>query len=515
MARRASNGDQQAIAVIFERYQKELYSFCVGLLGEPQDAQDALQNTMVKVLRALPGEEREISLRPWLYRIAHNEAIELRRSRHPTQALESHLVDQLESVSERVEQREQLEWVLRDLADLPERQRSVLVMRELSGLDFAEIGAALDTTGAVVRQSLYEARRNLEQMDRGRSLRCEAVARVLSDSDRRITRRRDIRAHLRDCPDCRRFRDAIEERRGALSAIPLVPFPAAVAGVAQSLAGGSAGGVVAAVSGVAKTIGALKAAGTIAAVAVVGTVAVEGGMMGATPSSPFSNGEQHRAQADSAQRQPGLRVAAGAQGASPSAQFALGRGGVSSVPAGTQVSNRRPRSLSSQVRGAAAVIAPRSGQAPREVGFPADPQGASVKADLALVHDESTHPYEPDGNHSEEGMGSATEKSRAGQIEKDASASAKSPQEKRDHPDHPAHPENGHAPDAAAPSSEARAESAKTPPGQAKKQASAEEPAPAPVTPAPVSSEPTAVEADAAPPDEGAESNGKAKGHEK
>lgn len=214
LARRASKGDRRAIAAIFERYQQELYGFCLGLLGEPQDAQDALQNTMVKILRALPGEEREISLRPWLYRIAHNEAIEMLRRRHPTQALDGYLVDRQSSVMEQAEQREQLEWLLKDLADLPERQRAVLVMRELNGLDFAEIGAALDTSGAVVRQSLYEARRNLEQMDHGRAMRCETVARVLLDADRRIARRRDIRAHLRDCPDCRRFQDAIGRNGG-------------------------------------------------------------------------------------------------------------------------------------------------------------------------------------------------------------------------------------------------------------------------------------------------------------
>src|SRR6059058_4951916 len=85
LARRATRGDEQALGAIFERYQQELYRFCLGLLGEPQDAQDALQNTMVKTLRALPGEKREIALRPWLYRVAHNEAIDLLRTKRVTQ----------------------------------------------------------------------------------------------------------------------------------------------------------------------------------------------------------------------------------------------------------------------------------------------------------------------------------------------------------------------------------------------------------------------------------------------
>lgn len=217
LARRATSGDEQALGAIFERYQQELYRFCLGLLGEPQDAQDALQNTMVKALRALPGEEREIALRPWLYRVAHNEAVDLRRTRRETQTLDKHLLDAHSSVAERAEHRERLEWLFTDLGDLPERQRAVLVMRELSGLDFADIGAALGTSGAVVRQTLYEGRRNLQQMDLGRGMRCEAVAQVLSDADGRISGRRQIRAHLRHCPACRRFQDRLEARKEVVS----------------------------------------------------------------------------------------------------------------------------------------------------------------------------------------------------------------------------------------------------------------------------------------------------------
>lgn len=282
LARRATKGDRQALGVIFERYQQELYRFCLGLLGEPQDAQDALQNAMVKALRALPGEKREIALRPWLYRIAHNEAINLRRGRRATQALDRRLRDGHSSVAEAAEHRERLQWALRDLRDLPDRQRAVLVMRELSGLDFADIGAALGTSGAVVRQTLYEARRNLEQMDRGRGLRCEAVTRVLSDADGRVSSRREIRAHLRDCPNCRRFQERIEARKEALAG--LAPLPAgAAAGLLQTVLGGAggsaAGGITAAAGGgVAQSVGTagiLKAVAAVAAVAVVGTATVE------------------------------------------------------------------------------------------------------------------------------------------------------------------------------------------------------------------------------------------------
>src|SRR5689334_18528700 len=76
LALRAAGGEEAAFAAIFDRYQRGLYRYCLALVGNPQDAQDALQNSMVKVLRALPGETRRIVLKPWLYRIAHNESLE-------------------------------------------------------------------------------------------------------------------------------------------------------------------------------------------------------------------------------------------------------------------------------------------------------------------------------------------------------------------------------------------------------------------------------------------------------
>ena len=286
LAQRASEGDQRAFAAIYDRYGDRLYRFCLAIVGNSQDAQDALQNTMVKVLRALPGEKRQIKLKPWLYRIAHNESVELLRRRRGTEELDPELAGQGSGLAEEAELRERLRRLIADMEELPERQRATLVMRELAGLGFAEIGAALGTTPATARQTLYEARLSLHQMDAGREMSCATVTKALSDADGRTARRREIRAHLRACPNCRRFREELKERQDDFAA--LSPLPAAVAaGLLSSILGGnggSAGGGLAAVLGggaakVAGTSVAVKSAATVAVVAAVGFSATRGDLV--------------------------------------------------------------------------------------------------------------------------------------------------------------------------------------------------------------------------------------------
>jgi hypothetical protein len=156
-------------------------------------------------------------------------------------------------------------------------------MRELAGLDFAQIGAALSTSPAVARQTLYEARLSLRQMDEGREMSCETVTKALSDGDGRVTRRRDLHAHLRTCASCRRFREEIEGRKRDLAA--LSPLPAvAAAGLLQGLLGGqgaAGGGLATALgAGAAKSLGAsaaLKGAATVAVMAAIGVSAADRG----------------------------------------------------------------------------------------------------------------------------------------------------------------------------------------------------------------------------------------------
>jgi RNA polymerase sigma factor (sigma-70 family) len=245
LALRAAQGDRSAFEEIYNRYHQDLYRFCLAMLGNPQDAQDALQNTMVKVLRNLPGEKREIKLKPWLYRIARNESVETLRKRRDTAELEPQQMP-VAAVTETAETRERLRTLLADLEQLPERQRAALVMRELAGLDFEQIGAAFDSSAAVARQTLYEARLGLRQLEAGREMRCADVMIELSNADGRVTRRRDIRAHLRSCADCRTFRGQIGKRHEDLAALAPLPL-AASAGLLQGVL--SAGGAVGAAGG--------------------------------------------------------------------------------------------------------------------------------------------------------------------------------------------------------------------------------------------------------------------------
>src|ERR671928_306377 len=81
LAALTSTGDARAFAVLFERHHQALYRYCRSILRHDEDAQDALQSAMTRAFAALQTERRELELRPWLFRIAHNEAVSILRRR--------------------------------------------------------------------------------------------------------------------------------------------------------------------------------------------------------------------------------------------------------------------------------------------------------------------------------------------------------------------------------------------------------------------------------------------------
>jgi RNA polymerase sigma factor (sigma-70 family) len=272
LARLAARGDRRALEAIFRRHHQELYRYCRAIVRDPHDAEDALQATMMKIAAALPGETREISLRPWLFRIAHNEAISVLRARRPTADLDQQLPADGEDVELQAEQRDRLRRLIQDLDGLPARQRGALIMRELSGFSFAEVGAAFAISAEAAKQAVYEARVALQEISEGREMDCRAVRRTISDGDRRRLRGRRVRAHLSDCERCADFAAAIDRRRADLSALaPPIAAPAALAAL-HAAAGASATG---AATGAGVTLA--GSAAIKSAVAVVAAVAITGG----------------------------------------------------------------------------------------------------------------------------------------------------------------------------------------------------------------------------------------------
>ena len=287
--RAAAQGDERAFAAIYRRHSSELYRYCVTILGSPEDAADAVQNAVAKSLSALRGGAEPRHLKAWLYRIAHNEAIDLVRRRRGSAQLDEAetVVDQRQAGS--LESRAELRELISDLTELPERQRGALVMRELGGLSIQEIAGALQTNPGAAKQAIYEARAGLHEMAEGRAMECAEVRKSLSDADGRRLRGRQMRAHLRACPGCTDFRSAIAVRTAELHAIPVLPLVGGGALLSGIFGGGGGGG---ATGGGGFAIGAAGIAGTTAAkVAAVAVLTAAVGFGGSEATKLVGGGD--------------------------------------------------------------------------------------------------------------------------------------------------------------------------------------------------------------------------------
>jgi RNA polymerase sigma factor (sigma-70 family) len=244
LATMVAEGNDDAFATLYRRHHQDVYRYCLSLLRREADARDALQSSMLAALSALRARGIEGAFKPWLFRIAHNESVSIIRGRAREAPSEA---PPTAASSDDRETREQLRTLVSDLAALPERQRGAIVMRELSGLSYAEIAAALSTSEAGGKQLVYEARMALQDLRAGHEMSCDLVRERISAHDRRLLRGRKVRSHLRGCQPCQDFERGIDHRRSglALLAPPLLPL-AAAAVLENVFGGGGTGGGVAA-----------------------------------------------------------------------------------------------------------------------------------------------------------------------------------------------------------------------------------------------------------------------------
>jgi RNA polymerase sigma-70 factor (ECF subfamily) len=153
----SQEGSRVAFEAIVARYRRQIVSYCARFLGQER-AEDAVQQTFVKAYTALSAGERVRTLRPWLYRIAHNTSLNMLRDRglHHEQLTEE--IDGVERPDQAAERHQELTQLLRAVQALPDRQRDVIVLRAIEGRTYEQIADELGVSHGAVRQLLSRAR---------------------------------------------------------------------------------------------------------------------------------------------------------------------------------------------------------------------------------------------------------------------------------------------------------------------------------------------------------------------
>jgi RNA polymerase sigma factor (sigma-70 family) len=269
----ARGGNPSAFETIVDRYQGRLLGFCRQMLGSTEDAEDVLQEVFVNAYRAMLADEREINLRPWLYRIARNRCLNHLRKPSADAQESMDMVPEVEAAStaEKVHNREEFRQIISDVNKLPETQRSALLLREMDALSYEEIADAMETTVPSVKSLLVRARISLAEASQARLLTCGEVRVELSEAAEGLRKvSAPVRRHVRECEECADFRSQVRSNEKMLAALFPVPallaFKGFIAGklglgggsAASSAAAGSAaaGGGAAAAGGAASSIGA-------------------------------------------------------------------------------------------------------------------------------------------------------------------------------------------------------------------------------------------------------------------
>ncbi|MEA2311813.1 MAG: hypothetical protein QOE28_1781, partial [Solirubrobacteraceae bacterium] len=206
-------GSEDAFGVIHDRYRQRLFAYTRQMLSPAsrQDAEDVLQDVFVRAYGALRADARDVNLRAWLYRVAHNRCIDhLRRPSPPAAEIFEMSRKPLHDPIEEAQRREDLARLVEDIARLPEQQRSALLMREIDGMSYADLADALDVTVPAVKSLLVRARVGLVETAEARDADCcEIRDDLLGSYDRGVKASGRARRHMRSCAGCRDYREAL------------------------------------------------------------------------------------------------------------------------------------------------------------------------------------------------------------------------------------------------------------------------------------------------------------------
>lgn len=179
---RVRSGDRDAFRSLVERHQKRVYNLAYSLLKNREDAADVAQEAFVKAYRSLDGFKGDASFYTWIYRITNNLCIDFLRKAGPTAKIEYSeelsddssaeaqagvgvLSSRLGTNPQRSALRHELAEKMEEaLAQLPEKHRAILVLREVDGLSYEELAQALEIPKGTVMSRLFHARTKMQEI---------------------------------------------------------------------------------------------------------------------------------------------------------------------------------------------------------------------------------------------------------------------------------------------------------------------------------------------------------------
>src|SRR6202012_4292575 len=190
---------------------------------------------MTAAFNAILADDRPINVRPWLYRIARNRSLNhLRRAQAiGVDSMDHHLSENRATTADKVHEREEFRLLVGDIHELPETQKTALVLREMDALSYEQIAEAMETPVPSVKSLLVRARVSLAEAAEARLLSCDEVRIELAEVAEGLQRRPSplVRRHVRDCKRCTIFRTQLKQTNRALAAL----FPIGALGMFPKL----------------------------------------------------------------------------------------------------------------------------------------------------------------------------------------------------------------------------------------------------------------------------------------
>ncbi len=219
---RVRRGDDRAFEALYRRYHRRIYAYVVGMVKDHGRAEDVTQEVFVSALRRMRQTERPIAFKPWIYEIAKNACIDaFRRSRRAEEVSfdaeeglapndYGRLVGSGPSPDDAVSAKEDIAHLQGAFGGLSDMHHEILVMRELEGLSYRDIGDRLGLSRPAVESTLFRARKRLteeydELVSGARCLRIQAIIATAGAGAVGVRDSRRLARHVAHCQPCRRL----------------------------------------------------------------------------------------------------------------------------------------------------------------------------------------------------------------------------------------------------------------------------------------------------------------------